>query len=229
MDWDDEITDLIIPEKVYYDGYESDWHGFYMVTIIDCRGGFYKKIKSLTIPSSCESIEWGSFQASPNLETVTIGDESGGCKKIGNYAFYECTKLFQVWCHSGLESIGKEAFYMCSSLKNLILPSTVKTIGEEAFKETALESFIFPENVTDVGNRVFQDCKNLKEVKLNRCLKKISDSMFSGCEKLGNITLRHDCESIGENAFGYCTSLKKVDTDNNYTLLKTIGWGAFND
>lgn len=54
-------------------------------------------------------------------------------KKVGQFAFNECSNLEYVEFTEGLEVIDLGAFMTCSNLEQIYLPSTLKGIGRGAF------------------------------------------------------------------------------------------------
>jgi len=87
-----------------------------------------------------------------------------------------------------------------------------------------LESIRLPSTVSDVGERAFHNCCELREVKLNKGLLTIAERAFSGCSSLESIALPSTVSDIGKHAFSYCSSLKEVKLKEG---LLAIGEGAF--
>jgi hypothetical protein len=52
---------------------------------------------------------------------------------IGNYAFYDCPGLTNIFIPNSITSIGTWAFMGCTGLNSLIIPNSVTTIGSNAF------------------------------------------------------------------------------------------------
>ena len=125
---------------------------------------------------------------------------------------------------------------------------TVTAIGNQCFEKQSLKGVVIPESVTFVGNKAFQDCKNLTSVTFKGAPAKITvgNYAFRNCEKLKSINLPA-AKIIGDSAFDSCTSLEKFSIDfgteeigaycfRNCTSLKeieipdsvnVIGQGAF--
>ena len=81
---------------------------------------------------------------------------------------------------------------------------------------------IFPEGVTDISARAFENCGQLRSVQLPQSLKTIGDFAFAGCSSLTEINLPDSLTSIG--AFQGCSSLKEIPLPN---FLTSIGDRAF--
>ena len=54
-------------------------------------------------------------------------------KRIGLFAFDQCSFLTNVTIPDSVISIEKQAFYLCVNLKSVTIPKSVKTIGQSAF------------------------------------------------------------------------------------------------
>ena len=130
---------------------------------------------------------------------------------IGDYAFWNCTKLKSVTVPTGVTSIGSCAFLGCSELADITLPSGLKSIGNYAFGNcSSLKKLTIPEGVTKISEKAFNNCSSLTEVALPNTVKSISDYAFCDCRSLKKLTLPDNLESIGEKAVFNCTSLKSI-------------------
>ena len=122
----------------------------------------------------------------------------------------------------GIEVNGEKGVVIVPDGKNIM------TIGERAFADnTKITKVILPQTVTEIGERAFVGCTNLKEVCFvndNKddnytdpdfvcasALKLIRKYAFKGCESLETLDL-HNCKviSIAHEAFANCTKLKTV-------------------
>ena len=84
-------------------------------------------------------------------------------------------------------------------------------------------------NVTAVGDRAFDDCRNLVRFQPERVkmpLKTIGKEAFRGCEKLTNLLLGSALETIGEGAFMKCSSLQNLEIPAG---VISIGEGVFDE
>ena len=157
--------------------------------------------------------------------SVTIPAEIGGTPvtSIGQYAFNR-EKVVAVDFSDAinLETIDKQAF-MNSPVASVDLSKTkVTTIGKFAFGDcTSLETFIFPDKLTSLGNSdgdgasVFTDCKSLKVMRLAdspegvvfalpETLKYIGKHTFKNCFADGveaKVVIPASVETLGEGAF----------------------------
>jgi hypothetical protein len=124
-------------------------------------------------------------------------------------------------------TVGDWAFYERSKLTNIIIPGSVTTIGIAAFQGcTNLTNVVIPDNVTDVGDWAFSRCANLTSIRMGNNVISIGWGAFSGCTRLTNITIPNSVTSIGPGAFAGCIRLTNITIPNS---INRIGLGAFWD
>ena len=111
----------------------------------DSLKGYVNKLKYLIVKKSSTSVGNNSFRNCSNLEGITFKhDDSSGNITIGDYAFYNCTKLKFIRHNSGeqttsvnftakINSIGNYAFAGCTSITKLRFGTNVRRIGDYAF------------------------------------------------------------------------------------------------
>lgn len=122
-----------------------------------------------------------------------------GITSIGNYAFYEFTKLQSLSIGSSVTSIGEYAFYHTSGLHTVTIPGTIRKIGNGAFSSSGLTSCTLNKGIQTIDNYAFYNTK------------------------LKYIVIPDGITMIGEGAF-YNYSLETVTIPQNITIIKT---GAF--
>ena len=54
------------------------------------------------------------------------------------------------------------------------------------------------------------NCKRLKKVVLNGCMKKIYLGVFNGCSALTDVEISSDIKVLGNSCFKSCTALKEI-------------------
>ena len=213
-------------------------------------------VAKLTVKGSINSYDVIQFRDKmPMLRELDLSEAAvvasdkafynGNCTKdnnLGDYAFYNLSKLNFVKLPKDLVAVGNYMFYGCSSLSELEIPETVQSIGSYAFNScssleeiaipdgvTSLQSYTFygcsnlkkvtlPDGLESIGYYAFRYCYALKEIKLPPTVKTIGSEAFYGCSALEEIRIPSSVESIGSSAFGYCNKLSKVYT---YTVEPT--------
>ena len=129
------------------------------------------------------------------------------------------------------------------TIPNMINGKRVSEVGNHAFKGcVGIEKIIVSEGIEVLGNGVFINCKELKEVVLPGTLKRIGTTDPAGCPKilgtmtkfegtfeytaLEEIVIPDSVKYIGEYAFSSCTKLKKVTLPEELKEIKeyTFCW-----
>jgi hypothetical protein len=152
---------------------------------------------ALTGDNACP---WRSYRS--QIKMVIVEE---GVQAIGDYWFYNCSKITSVELPDSLVKIGANCFYGCSSLLNITVP----------------------ENCCEYYNNTFQNCSALKWAVLPRdnntssYLHKIPDNTFYGCTALENVWVGEDYTDIGNSAFRNCNALNSIIWTGN--SLSSIG------
>jgi hypothetical protein len=173
------------------------------------------------------------FQRCPELKTVSLPDS---LKYIGNYAFYQCPKLYLVSTHCAetlgayafaesavsnltlgtkLKTIGAYAFFKCAKLENNsqypIVPASVTKIGTFAFANSGLWNKPSDDGVIYAGSWVVGCLESVREVNIKPGTVGISDYAFYMAQKLESVSgLSSSVKYIGRGAFFGCTRLGTV-------------------
>lgn len=108
-----------------------------------------------------------------------------GVVEIGDYAFFECTKLGDIFLPKTVNRIGISAFENCTGLTSIHTSDDLEIIGEKAFSGcVSLTNFFFPERIKEIGKE-----------------------SFSHCKRLGKVYIPINCQVIGQDAFYNCRNL----------------------
>ena len=126
-----------------------------------------------------DNVEEGNLATTPwiNKDITTVVIENG-VSAIGNYAFQNCGSLASVKLADSLQIIGRYAFNGCDNLESIDLPDGVIMIGDRAFRGTGLTEVTIPRTVTDIGERAFVTCSNLKTATIEGTQTQIGDYAF---------------------------------------------------
>ncbi len=222
-------TDAEIPERI---GKRP------VISIGECAFR-YSSLKSVTIPSSVETIENKAFEDCRELTNVVI---QSGVKTIGDLSFYECTKLENIIIPPSVTTIGQSAFAGCCSLKDLTIPEGVTSIGACAFRDLSAltvdttnpvfysegnciiekatktviagcNGSVIPDDVLGIGNNAFFGCGKLESVTIPNGVKSIGELAFASCKELDSIIIPPSVTNVGKGAFCNLPALT-VDTTN---------------
>ena len=98
----------------------------------------------------------------------------------------------------------------------------VLKVGDNVFQnQTNLKEITLPNSVTEIGNSTFAGCSNLAKFDTNK-VTDIGINAFANCTKMKTLTIPKDA-TIGRSAFDGCTSLTALNTNR----VSEIGYGAF--
>ena len=93
-----------------------------------------------------------------------------------------------------------------------VIPEGVEIIGDNLFKEIKeLRQIEMPTTCIRMGWHTFLDCSNLEKVIIHEGVREIKGSCFSGCPKITELYIPKTIVEIRENAFKYCTGLKDLN------------------
>ena len=111
----------------------------------------------------------------------------------------------------GSGSCGPNATWTYDSEKTLTITGTgpITTQSWYMHNNDGIWKVVIGEGITEIGNAVFQDRFDLKEVVLPSTLERIGYGAFFKCDELAVINIPASVKSIGEFAFGGC-NLKNV-------------------
>lgn len=207
---DGPYKSVVLPKKVssgltlcnhYFDGckyleyikFPENLSGFggYTVYLSNSVSGVSLKCE---IPAGVKTVSTNAFCDSRNLTTVIF---NVGITDIGTEAFSNCKKLESVSLNNGLGTIGSKAFNNCEALKSIELPSSLKSIEANAFSCSGLKKIVIPENVTNLGEGIFNACQNLETVEIHT--PEIGDNVLSNTN---SIVIGEKVVKIGKNNFG---------------------------
>lgn len=89
----------------------------------------------------------------------------GILRRIGEYAFKQCSGLTSITIPSGVTSIENEAFNYCTNLTGITIPDSVEDIQLTAFYEcSSLTGITIPIYMLNIGNFAFAGCSSLTEI-----------------------------------------------------------------
>ena len=102
----------------------------------------------------------------------------------------------------------------------VIIPEGVTEVGDSVFKDCKnIVSITLPKTLTKIGEYAFSSCRSLVSITFPEGLKYISNSAFYGCINLESITLPEGLKGIGESAFWFCMKLKSITLPEGLTEI----------
>lgn len=118
-------------------------------------------------------------------------------------------RIEKVVIGSGVENISAYAFFQAENLSTVVFEegSTLKSIDKHAFQGSGLIRIEMPDSVTELGNYVFADCENLKEVSVSAGVSALPYAAFSGSSNLYKAILPGSIQSFNSQIFAGCEGL----------------------
>lgn len=163
-------------------------------------------IKEITFNNKILEIPSNMFSGMSNLEKVVLPE---GLKKIGSNAFSGCSKLGEINFPDSLTEIGASAFSNAFENFSLIIPENISIIGSSAFSQSGIYEVNFENNLETLSKGMFAGSL-VERVSLPDNLIEIGDKVFSGCSKLNEINFPESLTTIGNFAFE-----SSFDVDSN--------------
>lgn len=160
------------------------------------------------------------------IKSVVIYD---GVTSIGDYAFFNCGGITNVYIGTGVTSIGDHAFSDIYNMTSIKIPDSVKSIGVGAFFGCLnLNSIEIPSSITSIEDYMFSGCSNLTSVTIPAGVTSIGVGAFRHCNSLTSITIPNSVKNIGEEAFSDCNSLSDVYYKGTDTQWRAVNIANFN-
>lgn len=213
------------------------------------EGAFYQtsNLYELVLGANVQ-IGFGSFSKSgivnvqmPEAGGVVIGDQAFALNqslmsidltkatgKIGDAAFYNCSKLTSI-AFDQIEEIGDRAFADCTRLETVELGTTLTKIGESAFAQyatgstsgAAFTSLVFPDSLVYIGADAFHGCRLLESIDLNQ-VTTIGEQAFAYCVQLASVTLGEGLKHLSDSIFYGCSQLVSINLENVETIARAV-------
>ena len=220
--------DIVIPEKISYEGTEYTVVGTAANAFLDCR-----EMTSLQLPATCVTIGRNCFKGCTSLLTSPIPSTANN---IGTGVFNGCTSLEEITIVPGWSKPVSEEFANCPNLKRFIIAEgenavvmKVTAFGASAEARVAINSieYIYMGRNVDASAYVnneqpFHNLGALKTLVIGGETTTIQGTTFQGCTALNNVSFEpnNKVSSIGSSAFASCTSLTSIDIPHAVTSIE---------
>jgi hypothetical protein len=148
--------------------------------------------------------------------------------RIGDWAFYGCTKLTRVKIPDSVTGIGYAAFSKCGSLKSIdVGEGNTEYSSEDGVlfdkNKTVLIHFpagkgghyTIPDGVTSIGDHAFIKCISLTSVTIPDSVTSIGALAFRDCFGLKSVRIPDSITNIKSAAFSSCSNLKSIIFEGN--------------
>ena len=185
-------------------------------------------IVKLELPESVKVVMANSFESCTELMSITI---TQNVQYIGDYTFYNCQKLYEVYNLSSLDitrgatTHGYVAYYAkvvhldksAESIIGLVDDFLFLLIDGEYYVMDYVGSdteLVFPESYNgqkyNIYKEAFQNRTDLTALVISGGVKSVGEWAFSNCTSIKSISVADGVSSIGQGAFAYCYSLESL-------------------
>lgn len=172
-------------------------------------------------------MEYNAFRNCKNLKNINL---PGHLEYIGKWCFLE-SGIESVRLPGSLRTVAQAAFECCGSLKTATFCDGLEVLGTDecpgdgttwrgVFHGSALENIELPTTLKRIEYSAFQDCKNLKNIRLPDKLEYIGKRCFCG-SGLKDVVLPTSLRTVAQSAFAKCESLKTVKLNEGLEVLGT--------
>ena len=110
-----------------------------------------------------------------DIESVNFNDIN---LEINTGALKDAVKLTTVTGLAGVKRIDDETFSNCTSLANIEFPEGFEYLNANSFNGSGLETIKLPNSVNYISNIAFNNCKNLKNIIINKTEEECSRAGF---------------------------------------------------
>lgn len=152
-------------------------------------------LNSVSFKDGSTALGTYTFLGQTSLKTLEIPESLATIKEIGDYTFYNCTKLTSLPFKP--ETVGDGAFDGCSSLRTLDI-SEVKSVGNRAFAGCRYITSDLAK-AESIGNYAFANATSMTSLKLNN-VKVIGEHAFER-SGVSSVTFGSGVKEIGNYAF----------------------------
>lgn len=168
----------------------------------------YYKISILLLTSSISTIDNSEIELTLKgkvdlYSTIEIDNVSYNVRKIGGYAFHECSSLKEINIPNSINVIGSRVFAGCKFLEKVNLPNSINEIQYETFYNcSSLAHIDIPEGVKDIGWSAFSRCSSLVHIDIPEGVINMGFGAFENCENLRSISLPSTLENFNYKDYG---------------------------
>ena len=218
----DKVEEIHIPEGVIVIE-EGAFRGCSRLRRVDLPGSVVKvcdrafdgcwRLNTIRFPKGSRAIESMAFRDCHNLKCIKR-DDSWWRIDESNYVSFGMIRdgTVELWQddHVAIRDLADNSIY--SLLYESLNDDGVFQGGDDvlivAFPD--YDEIHIPEGVTEIGERTFEDCEEMKSIHLPDSVKSIGEGAFHGCTGLVEINIPNSVTSIGEDAFHGCSGLARI-------------------
>ena len=192
--------------------------------LIDHKAFFNcKSITEIEFPKSLKTIESFAFCCCDGLENIVLPDS---LIEISDRAFQDCGYIQSVHLPEKIQILDEYVFKGCANLRDINIPTSISKLENGLFSFCSLREVVIPNNITEIGDRTFENCLDMTDIKLPKNLVKIGQGAFYNCNGISSLELPNSLKEIDSEAFGGCLGIKNLVIPDG---VVNIGKNAFKD
>ena len=169
-------------------------------------------LRRLVLPDHLTSLGRGLCMDSRSLEEIHLPEM---LEEIPKRMFQFANALKRVTLPKGLKRIGDEAFSYCG-LSEIALPDGLE-LGRKAFAGSGLSAIRIPGNVK-LGEEAFWFCSELEEAELEEGITVLPQKVFDNCKMLRTVRLPSSLTVIESYALD-SRNLRQIEVPENVTKI----------
>ena len=156
------------------------------------------------------------------------------CPSCGTESMIDSDESAAICSYCGKPFVIKDA--IVQNYIRIVTDARYNTVKALAFDEFVVDGdvlqryngaspeIVIPGNVAVIGDRAFEDNKEISSIRMSGSVKEIGENAFSGCDNLRTVIFPDSLKKIGSYAFSECTGLISADLPSS---LEEIGPYAF--
>ncbi|MCM1158010.1 MAG: leucine-rich repeat domain-containing protein [Bacteroidales bacterium] len=231
----ESLTTVKLPTNTLISLEDKSFYGATALTSIDLGGTWLiatngmancTSLEKITFPDTMQKINKESFMGCTALQTV----EFGKLEKIGEKAFYECSKLSltKSGLPDSLTEIGNQAFTISKnngSIGEVSFGPNLETIGTNAFQRSGVTKVDFSraKKLKSIGNVAFSGNNTLKEFTISGTkVTEIGTDLLRECLALETVTLGDEIVYVNKNALACCPKFRSFTFASTTTISNEV-------
>lgn len=167
-------------------------------------------LKGQKLPNSVEIVGDRAYSGCENMTSINIPNK---VSYIGVGAFYGCYKL------TNIDVDKNNARY--ENRGGVLFDNVDKTLLRYIQTKTVEKEFKTPAGVVHIGNYAFDGCKGLVSVEVSEGCTDLGERSFTRCNDLRKISFPASMNNLDYNAFDDCDALETIVVDKNNTTYKS--------
>lgn len=167
-------------------------------------------LKNIKLPMDVVRIEKDAFLNCSSLRSIVIPATvssivpSAGCTSLEEISVSGANTTYTSSDGVLLSGDAKSILWFPMGKRgDYALPATVTAVGPYAFRDCSIEKFVFQAGLTKIGECAFYNSK-VKEVVLPSTLKMLPTGVFQNCADLKTVRLGNDVELLSDYVFDGC-------------------------